>query len=68
GQSQFRTWLYRIAVNHLLNFRKSEIEDKLSTFTELGRTLDATPELDLPDPQTVPVEVPLWLKRPRSAA
>src|SRR5215831_6265616 len=29
AQSQFRTWLYRIAVNHLLNFRKSEIEEKL---------------------------------------
>ena len=62
GQSQFRTWLYRIAVNHLLNLRKSEIEDKLSTFTDFGRTLDATPELDLPDPQTVPVELPLLVE------
>lgn len=62
GQSQFRTWLYRIVVNHLLNLCKSEIEDKLSAFTDFGRTLDATPELDLPDPQTVPVEVPLLVE------
>jgi RNA polymerase sigma factor (sigma-70 family) len=62
ADSQFRTWLYRIAVNHLLNLRKSEIEEKLSTFTDLGRTLDATPELDLPDPKTVPVELPLLVE------
>jgi RNA polymerase sigma factor (sigma-70 family) len=59
AQSQFRTWSYRIAVNHLLNLRKSEIEEKISTFTDLSRVLDATPELELPDPQTVPVELPL---------
>jgi RNA polymerase sigma factor (sigma-70 family) len=34
AQSQFRTWLYRIAINHVLNLRKSEIEQKLSTFTD----------------------------------
>jgi RNA polymerase sigma factor (sigma-70 family) len=62
AESQFRTWLYRIAVNHLLNLRKSEIEEKLSTFTDFGRTLDATPELDLPDPQTMPVELPLLVE------
>ncbi len=61
AQSEFRTWLYRIAVNHLLNLRKSEIEQKLSTFTDLSQALDATPELDLPDPQTVPVEMPLLI-------
>ncbi len=62
AQSQFGTWLYRIAVNHLLNLRRSEIEEKISTFTDLSRVLDATPELDLPDPQTVPVELPLLVQ------
>jgi len=62
GASRFRTWLYRIAVNHLLNLRKSEIEEKLSTFTDMGDTLNSTPELDLPDPATVPVELPLLVE------
>ncbi|MFY9988880.1 MAG: RNA polymerase sigma factor, partial [Chthoniobacterales bacterium] len=62
AESQFRTWLYRIAVNHLLNVRKSEIEEKLSTFTDLGRTLDATPDLDLPDPNAVPVDLPILVE------
>ena len=62
AESAFRTWLYRIAVNHLLNLRKSEIDQKLSTFTDLSRALDDTPELDLPDPQTMPVEMPLLIQ------
>jgi RNA polymerase sigma factor (sigma-70 family) len=62
GESQFRTWLYRIAVNHLLNVRKSEMEEKSITFTDMGRSLDATPNLDLPDPQSIPVELPLLVE------
>ena len=49
GQSQFRTWLYRIAVNHLLNVRKSEAEKVTTTFTDMGRSLDDAPDLDVPD-------------------
>src|SRR5580704_6848664 len=64
GQSQFRTWLYRIAVNHLLNVRKTEMEERM-TFTDMGRSLDATPNLDLPDPQAVPVELPLLVEETR---
>jgi RNA polymerase sigma factor (sigma-70 family) len=64
GESQFRTWLYRIAVNHLLNLRKSEMEERM-TFADLGRSLDDTPNLDLPDPQTVPVELPLLVEETR---
>src|SRR5262245_40818324 len=46
GRSSFRTWLYRIAVNHVLNVKRRSFEDTLN-FGEYARVLDATPELDL---------------------
>lgn len=55
GRSQFRTWLHRIAVNHLLNVRKSEMEEKAMTFTDIGESLDAVMEEELPDEKTLPV-------------
>ncbi len=61
GLSRFRTWLYRIAVNHLLNMRKSQMEENM-TFTDLGRLLDEMPNLDLPDPNSIPVELPLLVE------
>jgi RNA polymerase sigma factor (sigma-70 family) len=65
GQSKFRTWLYRIAFNHLLNLRKTEFEDQSVTFTDMGRALDETPDLELPDPRSVPVELPLLVEEAR---
>jgi RNA polymerase sigma factor (sigma-70 family) len=56
GNSAFRTWLYRIAVNHLLNVRKSEIEEKKMTFTDMGASLDRVKDEDLPDQRSLPVE------------
>jgi RNA polymerase sigma factor (sigma-70 family) len=58
GRSSFRTWLYRIVVNHVLNQRRRDWENRL-TFTEYGSGLDNTPDLDLPDPNSVPVELSL---------
>lgn len=59
GNSAFRTWLYRVAVNHLLNVRKSEMEQKAMTFTDMGASLDGVPDQDLPDSSALPVETAL---------
>jgi len=56
GHSAFRTWLYRLAVNHLLNVRKSEMEEQKMTFTDMGVSLDGVPDEDLPDQRALPVE------------
>ena len=56
GQSAFRTWLYRIAVNHLLNVHKSEMEEKKMTFTDMRTSLDGVKDEDLPDEHALPVE------------
>jgi len=56
GNSAFRTWLYRIAVNHLLNVRKSEMEEQKMTFTDMGASLDGVKNEDLPDERALPVE------------
>jgi len=42
--STFKTWLYRIAVNHVLNYRKSRNRNKEFSFTQYGNNLDATPD------------------------
>ena len=62
GQSAFRTWLYRIAVNHLLNVRKSEMEEKAMTFADMGASLDGVRDAELPDPRTLPVEAGLLVE------
>lgn len=56
GQSAFRTWLYRLAVNHLLNVRKSEMEEQKMTFTDMGASLDGVPDEELPDQHSLSVE------------
>lgn len=40
GKSSFSTWVYRIAANHLLRFRKSRVEKQDLTFETFGRDLE----------------------------
>lgn len=62
GNSAFRTWLYRVAINHLLNVRKSEMEQKAMTFTDMGASLDSVPDQDLPDQTALPIETALLVE------
>lgn len=65
GRSSLRTWLYRVAINHLLNMKRGRIESKELTFQQYGRTLDDIPDAELPDPRAVPADVQLLVKEAR---
>jgi RNA polymerase sigma factor (sigma-70 family) len=59
GRSSFRTWLYRIVVNHVLNMQRGRVEQAALDFPAYGAALDTTPDLELPDPRTTSAEVRL---------
>jgi len=65
GKSSFRTWLYRIAVNHVLNMKRGQADAVGWTFTRYRDALDGTPDMDLPDPRAVPADVQLLVDEAR---
>lgn len=67
GRSSLRTWLYRIAINHLLNMKRGRAESREITFAQYGQNLDDTPdaELELPDLNAVPVDKQLLFAEAR---
>jgi RNA polymerase sigma factor (sigma-70 family) len=65
GRSSFRTWLYRIVVNHVLNMKRGRLEPETLTFSCYAHGLDSTPDLDPPDQASVPVDVRLILDEAR---
>jgi len=65
GRSTFETWLYRIAVNHILNMKRGRLEQKSLTFSCYAHGLDSTPDQELPDRSSVPVDVRLLVKEAR---
>lgn len=46
SRAGFRTWLYRIAVNHCLSVKKKMMEELTSDFDSFGRDLDSIPNSD----------------------
>ena len=65
GRSRFRTWLYRIVVNHVLNMKRGRLEPEALTFGCYAHGLDSTPDLDPPDEASVPVDVRLVVDEAR---
>ena len=62
GRSSFRTWAYRIVINHVLNMKKSIGETRhASTFDGYWKRIDGTPDLEMPDPNELPVDTKLIL-------
>jgi RNA polymerase sigma factor (sigma-70 family) len=51
GRSSFRTWLYRIVVNHVLNMKRGRLENPELNFRFYGEDLDKIPDSDLADPK-----------------
>lgn len=46
GKSKFRTWLYRIAVNHFLNAKKGKSEKQVQSFETFFNYVDTIPDYD----------------------
>ncbi len=57
GRSSFRTWLYRIVVNHVLNMKRGRAEQAGISFSAYGQALDDIPDLDPPAPGTTSPDV-----------
>jgi len=65
GRSSFRTWLYRIVVNHVLNMKRARAEAVEWTFARYGEALASAADMDLPDQASVPADVKLLIDEAR---
>ena len=62
GEAAFATWAYRVAANHILNFRKSRAEQENLTFGRYGEQLAEgleAPDTTRPDADLLAEEVKL---------
>ncbi|MCK4836964.1 MAG: RNA polymerase sigma factor, partial [Candidatus Aminicenantes bacterium] len=62
GRSKFRTWVYRIVANHVINMKKKATEKKYVSYSVYGEMIDKVPDRDLPDQKALPVDLALVLE------
>src|SRR5437773_8041723 len=65
GRSTFRTWLYRIVVNHVLNMKRRRLEEANWSFAKYGDGLNSAPDEELPDPKSVPADLRMLVDEAR---
>jgi RNA polymerase sigma factor (sigma-70 family) len=49
SKAQFRTWLYRITFNHILNLKKNQYETVVTDFSVFFGYIDEAPSIELSD-------------------
>lgn len=62
GKSSFRTWLYRIVANHVMNMKKRGREYVFSSFERYDAIRSNALDMDVPDQQSVPADVTLLVE------
>ncbi|TWU06019.1 RNA polymerase sigma factor [Stieleria varia] len=67
GESKFRTWLYRIAANHVLNMKRRGAEAHEMSFIDYGAAINSIFDAELPDPMSVPVALPILVEEAKTS-
>ncbi len=62
GKSSFRTWLFRIVKNHVLNMKKKEREKIYSSFGGYKKAIENSPDLDLLKSDCLPADVSMIIE------
>ncbi len=62
GDSLFRTWLYRIVKNHVIDMKRRDAEKSELTFSEYEKMMAEIEDRGIDDTQTLGVEKPLLVE------
>jgi RNA polymerase sigma factor (sigma-70 family) len=62
GKSRFRTWVYRIVTNQVINMKTRGIEKHVVSFSDYWKGIERTRIKDLPDRKSTPVDLPIIME------